>query len=354
MTTTAAPEPGKKINRIDWKWPRARRQRRRCARAAGTMPSQADHRCLLRDGRRRNWSIKLSRIGCSSKSPAYFLGAAHGFNTVHGRMPSVSTGAVLANRKRRLVSAATATPGRSASAVRAPDASQRADDLHHRRQQLLRPDEQFSPTADIGSTTKAAPRTNCSRSTPCSLAIDLGASFVAQSFSRGQAAAGDPQAALSHRGACADRCAVAVRHLQRSRDRPRATPTSRSTKRRSAKISFVPYFDDITIEYEPGRRPVKLHGGSRLYWKKVSEDYNPTDKHAAARACRNRQARRVRHRHSLRRAGEAGPGRPAEYRRQTAGRAAHVARCAAEVGLSWDSWKRIDRTDAETGEPENR
>ena len=61
--------------------------------------------------------IKLSGIGCSSKSPAYFLGRSHSFNAVHGRMPSVATGAMLANRKLvASASAATATPRRSASA----------------------------------------------------------------------------------------------------------------------------------------------------------------------------------------------------------------------------------------------
>ena len=87
--------------------------------------------------------IKLSGIGCSSKSPAYFLGGSHGFNSVHGRMPSVGTGALLANQqadrhrrqRRRRHRRDRHRP------VRAPDAPQRADDLHHRGQRLLRPDE---------------------------------------------------------------------------------------------------------------------------------------------------------------------------------------------------------------------
>src|SRR5438105_3314234 len=108
--------------------------------------------------------IKLSGIGCSSKSPAYFLGGSHGFNAVHGRMPSVGTGAMLANKK--LISKG-----------------------------------QFSPTADLGSKLKTGVVNDLPPIDTCALAVELGATFVGRSFS------GDKRqllallkAALAHRG----------------------------------------------------------------------------------------------------------------------------------------------------------
>ena len=118
--------------------------RRRSAPAAATTPSpSASSTRSSRWASTRSDVIKLSGIGCSSKSPAYFLGDAHGFNSVHGRMPSVGTGALLANRKhardrrqrRRRHRRDRHRP------VRAPDAAQPADHLHHRGQRLLRPDQ---------------------------------------------------------------------------------------------------------------------------------------------------------------------------------------------------------------------
>ena len=124
--------------------PRIAAARRRSAPGAGTTPSpSASSTPSSRWASIPKRVIKLSGIGCSSKSPAYFLNPSHGFNSVHGRMPSVATGAMLANkrhaghrrqRRRR--------HGRDRHRpVRAPDAPQPAAHLHHRRQRLLRPDE---------------------------------------------------------------------------------------------------------------------------------------------------------------------------------------------------------------------
>ena len=105
---------------------------------------RAHHRVLLRDGRASPGNVaKFSGIGCSSKSPAYFLSLSHGFNAVHGRMPSVATGAMLANRtmhghrrdRRRRHRLHRHRP------VHAPAAPQSAADLHHRRQRRLRTDQ---------------------------------------------------------------------------------------------------------------------------------------------------------------------------------------------------------------------
>ena len=100
MTTTATPEPGKKINRIGLEMaPYRGGKTTLCAGCGHNAISERIIDAFFEMGIDPRGVIKLSGIGCSSKSPAYFLGSAHGFNTVHGRMPSVGTGAVLANRK---------------------------------------------------------------------------------------------------------------------------------------------------------------------------------------------------------------------------------------------------------------
>src|SRR5215203_3412589 len=150
--------------------------------------------------------IKLSGIGCSSKTPAYFLGGSHGFNAVHGRMPSVGTGAMLANGKLIAI-------GISGDGDTGAIGIGQFIHLMRRNVPLIYIIEdngcygltkgQFSPTADIGSTTKGGMPNDLPPIDTCSLAIDLGASFVARSFS------GDKKqllailkAALSHRGTC--------------------------------------------------------------------------------------------------------------------------------------------------------
>src|SRR4026208_2467037 len=100
MTTNAPPEPGKKINRIGLEvQPYRGGKTTLCAGSGHNAISERIIDAFFEVGIHPSQVLKLSGIGCSSKSPAYFLGAAHGFNTVHGRMPSVGTGAMIANRK---------------------------------------------------------------------------------------------------------------------------------------------------------------------------------------------------------------------------------------------------------------
>src|SRR4051794_17990293 len=148
--------------------------------------------------------IKLSGIGCSSKSPAYFLGSAHGFNSVHGRMPSVATGALLANKTRIAI-------GVSGDGDTGAIGIGQFVHLMRRNLPLVYIIEdngcygltkgQFSPTADVGSTLKNGVVNDLQPIDTCVMAIELGASFVARSFS------GDKKqlltllkAALSHKG----------------------------------------------------------------------------------------------------------------------------------------------------------
>jgi len=232
--------------------------------------------------------IKLSGIGCSSKSPAYFLGGSHGFNAVHGRMPSVGTGAMLANHK--LIAIGVSGDGDTG-------AIGIGQFVHLMRRNLpivyIIEDNgcygltkgQFSPTADIGSTLKNGVVNDLQPIDTCALAVELGATFVARSFS------GDKKqllailkAALSHRGtSMIDVLSPCVTF----NDHEGSTKSYAYVKDHDeplGEVSFVPFFEDISIDYDAGTtREVVLHDGSKLYLKKVSEDYNPTDKLSAMR-----------------------------------------------------------------------
>jgi len=232
--------------------------------------------------------LKLSGIGCSSKSPAYFLGAAHGFNAVHGRMPSVGTGAMLANRKLLAI-------GVSGDGDTGAIGIGQFVHLMRRNVPIIYIIEdngcygltkgQFSPTADVGSVLKNGVVNELTPIDTCALAIQLGASFVARSFS------GDKKqllailkASLSHRGtALIDIISPCVTF----NDHEGSTKSYAYAKDHDEpvdEISFVPFFEDISIDYEPGTTTeVRMHDGSKLYLKKVAEDYDATDKLNAIR-----------------------------------------------------------------------
>jgi 2-oxoglutarate/2-oxoacid ferredoxin oxidoreductase subunit beta len=230
--------------------------------------------------------IKLSGIGCSSKSPAYFLGGAHGFNSVHGRMPSVGTGAMLANRK--LIAIGVSGDGDTG-------AIGIGQFVHLMRRNVpiiyIIEDNgcygltkgQFSPTADIGSVLKNGIVNELQPIDSCMLAIQLGASFVARSFS------GDKKqllsilkASLSHRGTC---MIDVISPCVTFNDHEGSTKSYAYAKEHDevlGDISFVPFFEDISIDYDPGTTTqVTLHDGSKLFLKKIADDYDPTDKLAA-------------------------------------------------------------------------
>jgi 2-oxoglutarate ferredoxin oxidoreductase subunit beta len=289
METTTAPEPAKKLNRIGLDLqPYRGGKTTLCAGCGHNAISERIVDAFYEMGIDPKNVIKLSGIGCSSKSPAYFLGAAHGFNTVHGRMPSVGTGAMLANR--RLTAIGVSGDGDTG-------AIGIGQFIHLMRRNLpiiyVIEDNgcygltkgQFSPTADVGSTLKTGVVNDLPPIDTCALAIQLGATFVARSFS------GDKKqllsvlkASLSHRGtALLDVLSPCVTF----NDHEGSTKSYAYVKDHDeplGEVSFVPYFDDITVEYDAGTtKEVQLHDGSRLYLKKVAEDYNPTDKLAAMR-----------------------------------------------------------------------
>jgi 2-oxoglutarate ferredoxin oxidoreductase subunit beta len=232
--------------------------------------------------------VKLSGIGCSSKSPAYFLGASHGFNSVHGRMPSVGTGAMLANRKLLAI-------GVSGDGDTGAIGIGQFVHLMRRNVPLIYIIEdngcygltkgQFSPTADVGSVLKNGVVNDLTPIDTCALAIQLGASFVARSFS------GDKRqllsilkASLSHRGTALIDVISPCTTFNDHEGSTKSYAYAKDHDEPVDEVSFVPYFEDISIDYEPGTtKEVRMHDGSRLYLKKLAEDYDPTDKLNAIR-----------------------------------------------------------------------
>jgi 2-oxoglutarate/2-oxoacid ferredoxin oxidoreductase subunit beta len=287
MTTTATPEPGKKVNRIGLELqPYRGGKTTLCAGCGHNAISERIIDAFFEMGVNPKDVIKLSGIGCSSKSPAYFLGGSHGFNSVHGRMPSVATGALLANRKLLAI-------GVSGDGDTGAIGIGQFVHLMRRNVPLIYIIEdngcygltkgQFSPTANLGSVLKNGVVNDLPPIDTCTMAIELGASFVARSFS------GDKKqllailkAAMGHRGTC---MIDVISPCVTFNDHEGSTKSYAYAKEHDepvGEITFVPFFEDITIEYEPGTTTeVKMHDGSHLFLKKLSEDYDPTDKASA-------------------------------------------------------------------------
>lgn len=232
---------------------------------------------------------KLSGIGCSSKTPAYFLGHSHGFNAVHGRMPSIATGVHLANKELLLL-------GVSGDGDTASIGLGQFCHLVRRNVPVIYIVEnngvygltkgQFSATADIGSTMKGGKANSLTPIDLCALAIQLGCSFVARSFSGDQKQLRPLlKAAFAHRGtAVLDVISPCVTFA----DHEGSTKSYAAVKEHDAPlhdIDFVPYFENLNVDYAPGTtRDVTMPDGSHILLKKLAEDYDPTDRDGAFRA----------------------------------------------------------------------
>jgi len=298
MSTVATPPPsGKKVNIIGLE-PASYRGAKTtlCAGCGHNAITERIIDSFFDLGVQPDQVIKLSGIGCSSKSPAYFLNQSHGFNSVHGRMPSLATGAVVANRKMVAI-------GISGDGDTGAIGIGQFVHLMRRNLPIVYVIEdngcygltkgQFSPTADLGSTLKTGVVNDLPPIDTCALAIELGASFVARSFS------GDPKqlkailkAAISHRGtSMIDVLSPCVTF----NDHEGSTKSYSYVKDHDdpmSEVSFVPYFDDITIEQDPGTsKEVTLHNGSRIVLTKMAENYSPMDKAKALQIIRATHAR---------------------------------------------------------------
>jgi 2-oxoglutarate ferredoxin oxidoreductase subunit beta len=229
---------------------------------------------------------KMSGIGCSSKTPAYFVDRAHGFNGVHGRMPSLATGAKLANRD--LVVLGVSGDGDTASIGL-------GQFCHMVRRNLdcvyIVEDNgcygltkgQFSATADVGSTLKKGQVNEYDTIDICAVAIELGATFVARSFSGdGKQLVPLLEAALAHRGtAVLDIISPCVTF----NDHDGSTKSYAYVKEHEMLLhvpDFIPPQPEIALEQEPGTvQDVELHDGSHLLLRKLDRDYDATDATAA-------------------------------------------------------------------------
>jgi 2-oxoglutarate ferredoxin oxidoreductase subunit beta len=235
---------------------------------------------------------KISGIGCSSKTPTYFLGQSHGFNSVHGRMPSVATGANLANRDMVYI-------GVSGDGDTASIGLGQFGHVARRNLNMLYIVEnngcygltkgQDSATADVGSASKKGVPNPYESIDLCTTALQMGATFVARSFS------GDKQqlvplikAAISHSGfAFIDVISPCVTF----NNNPQSTKGYEYVREHMAatgKMDFVPVRQEITAEYEPGyAREVTLHDGSVIHLYKQGNDFNTQDRNEAVRAIQN-------------------------------------------------------------------
>jgi len=297
VPTSEATKPPKRVNRIGLESKDYRGTKTTlCAGCGHNAISERIISACYEMGVNPERVIKLSGIGCSSKSPAYFLGSSHGFNAVHGRMPSVGTGAMLANQ--HLIAIGVSGDGDTG-------AIGIGQFVHLMRRNLpiiyIIEDNgcygltkgQFSPTADLGSKLKTGVVNDLPPIDTCALAIELGATFVARSFS------GDKKqlstvlkTALSHRGtAMIDVLSPCVTF----NDHEGSTKSYAYAKDHDdpvEEIDFVPFFEDIQVEYEPGTtQEVEMHDGSKLYLKKLDEEYNALDKMQALRVLNETQLR---------------------------------------------------------------
>jgi len=288
-TTTLPPAPPRKVNRIGLEVTEYRGNKSTlCAGCGHNAITERIIEAFYEMGVEPHRVAKLSGIGCSSKSPAYFLNASHGFNAVHGRMPSVATGTMLANRN--LIAIGVSGDGDSASIGI-------GQFVHLMRRNLpmiyIIEDNgcygltkgQFSATADIGSKLKTGVVNDLPPIYTCALAIMLGATYVGRSFS------GDKKQLLALlEGAIAHRGTVMLDVISPCvtfNDHEGSTKSYSYVKDHDepiSDVSFIPFFEDIAVEYDPGTtKDIVLYDGSHLLLKKLANDYDPSNKAEALR-----------------------------------------------------------------------
>jgi len=238
---------------------------------------------------------KLSGIGCSSKTPNYFLGSSHGFNSVHGRMPSVLTGANLANRD--LIYLGVSGDGDSASIGLGQFAHciRRSVNMTYIVENngvygLTK--GQFSATADRGSKSKRGIVNHDEPIDLVSLSLQLGASFIARSFS-GDRAQLVPiiKAAIQHHGAafidCISPCVAFNNHEGSTKSFDYVREHNEAVNR----LDLIPEREEITADYAPGTvEEIVQPNGARLRLRKLAADYDPHDRVAAITYLQERHA----------------------------------------------------------------
>ena len=227
--------------------------------------------------------VKMSGIGCSSKTPAYFMNQSHGFNSVHGRMPSVATGANAANSDLTFIGVSGDGDSLSIGLGQFCHAIRRNLNMLY----LIENNGvygltkgQFSASADIGSKAKKGEVTQQTPIDPCRTAISVGAAFVARSFS------GDKEqlvpllkAGMPHNGFSVidviSPCVTFNDHVGSTK----SYEYTREHYHPAMHADFVPPAQEIKAKYDEGAAmPITLHDGSQIVLRKVDAGYDPTDR----------------------------------------------------------------------------
>ena len=236
---------------------------------------------------------KMSGIGCSSKTPAYFVSQAHGFNSVHGRMASVTTGANAANRDLTYIGVSGDGDSLSIGVGQFVHAIRRNLNMCYIIENngvygLTK--GQFSASADIGSKPKKGQANTQEPIDSVSMALSLGATYIARSFS------GDKEqlvpllkGALMHRGfALLDIISPCVTF----NDHEGSTKSYAHTRQfyhHVVDMDYVPPAEEIKAAYADGDAMViKMHGGGTIVLRKVDKDYDPTSRASSFKYLRER------------------------------------------------------------------
>jgi len=296
MSTTVTPPP-KKTNRLGLEVLSYKGSKTTlCAGCGHNSISERIVECFYDLGVNPYNVAKFSGIGCSSKSPAYFLGMSHGFNGVHGRMPAIATGAILANRT--MLGLGVTGDGDTASI-----GIGQFMHLVRRNVPMIYVIEdngvygltkgQFSATADVGSTLKSGTPNELPPFDCCALAMKWGATFVARSFS------GDKRqlqaifkAAIAHNGlSVIDVISPCVTF----NDHQGSTKSYSYMKEHEAvlqELDFVPAYEEISVEIPEGDVvDVEMHDGSHLRIRKLGRDYDPTNRLAGLKWLEDAEAK---------------------------------------------------------------
>src|ERR1017187_1206870 len=286
MSTTVTPPPAKKVNRIGLEVINYKGSKTTlCAGCGHNSISERIVEAFYELGV-EPWQVaKLSGIGCSSKTPAYFLGLSHGFNGVHGRAPALATGAMLGNHK--LIGVVVTGDGDTVSIGL-------GQFMHMLRRNVPLvyiienngvyglTKGQFSATADVGSTLKTGVVNDMPPVDVCLAGVELGATFIARSFS------GDKRqllailkGAIAHHGLWGIDVISPCTTFNDHEGSTKSYGYMKDHEEALHDIDFVPSYNEIDVEYEEGStQEVTLHDGSRLVLRKLARDYDPTNKFA--------------------------------------------------------------------------
>ena len=241
---------------------------------------------------------KMSGIGCSSKTPAYYLGQSHGFNTVHGRMPSVTTGANVVNTDLTYLGVSGDGDSASIGIGQLIHAIRRNVDMVYIVENngvygLTK--GQYSATADIGSKKKKGAANETQPIDLCAMAINLGCSFVARSFSGSKKQlTAIIKAAMSHKGfALIDVISPCVT-FNNNDESLRSYGYVKDNTAELHSVGYIPHFSPLEqVEVPAGSyRDITLHDGSTMRLETISEDHDISDAVAALGALHKADAER--------------------------------------------------------------